>query len=224
MRFANRRDAGRLLAERLARHLGDQPVVAALPRGGVPVAYEIARVLSAPLDVLAVRKLGAPAHDEYAVGAIAEGDIVVIDEPEARRAGLTGAVRERKLAIERRELGRRAAAYRGMRPPADLAGRVVVVVDDGLATGLTAIAAVRAVRAQGAARIIVAVPVAAPEAVQRVGEEADEVVAVLVPPRLRGVGEWYDDFAQTGDEEVLDLLARGRSQSTTDFAAVRLRD
>jgi putative phosphoribosyl transferase len=224
MQFRNRRDAGCRLAEHLARTMVEQPVVIALPRGGVPVGYEIARVLGAPLDVLAVRKLGAPGHAEYGVGAIAEGDALVVDEREARRVGLTGEVRDRKLAVERRELARRATAYRGARPMTEVGGRTAIVVDDGLATGLTALAAVRALRERGAARVILAVPVATPEAVERLSAEADEVIVAHVAPELRGVGEFYDDFTQTQDDEVLDLLARGRAQNTGEFTTVTLRD
>lgn len=224
MQFRNRRDAGCRLAEHLARTMAEQPVVIALPRGGVPVGYEIARVLGAPLDVLAVRKLGAPGDAEYGVGAIAEGDALVVDEREARRVGLTGEVRERKLAMEQRELARRATAYRGARPMTEVGGRTAILVDDGLATGLTALAAVRALRDRGAAQVIVAVPVATPEAVDRLRAEADEVVVAHVAPELRGVGEFYDDFSQTQDDEVLDLLARGRAQNTGEFTTVTLRD
>lgn len=224
MQFRNRRDAGRKLAERLARTVVEQPVVIALPRGGVPVGYEIARVLGAPLDVLAVRKLGAPAHAEYAVGAIAEGEVLVLDDAEAQRTGLTGATLDRKLAIERRELTRRARAYRGARPMTEVSGRTAILVDDGLATGLTALAAVDALRALGASRVIVAIPVAAAEGIERLGARADDLISVLVPPQMRGVGEWYADFEQTSDEEVQDLLARGRAQNTGEFTAITLRD
>lgn len=224
MQFRNRRDAGCRLAEHLARTMADLPVVIALPRGGVPVGYEIARVLGAPLDILAVRKLGAPGQPEYGVGAIAEGDALVVNEPEAQRVGLTGEVRERKLALERRELARRAAAYRGVRPMTDVTGRTAIIVDDGLATGLTALAAVEAIRQLGAARVIVAVPVGTPEAVERLSTRADEVVVAHVAPELRGVAEFYDDFTQTSDEEVHDLLARGRAQNTGEFSTITLRD
>lgn len=221
MQFRHRRDAGRILAERLARTLTDDAVtVIALPRGGVPVGFEITRVLGVPLDVLAVRKLGAPGQPEYGVGAIAEGEELVIDRREADRVGLSGEVLDRKVAIEQRELARRARAYRGARPMVDVRGRTVVLVDDGLATGLTMLVAIQAMRNRGAARIIVAVPVAAADAVERVGARADDVIAVLVPPRFHGVGEWYRDFAQTDDDEVIDLLARSRAMNTGEFAAV----
>lgn len=224
MQFRNRRDAGRALAARLDAASGEQPVVVALPRGGVPVGYEIARVLGAPLELLAVRKLGAPGHAEYGVGAIAEGGACVIDEPEARRVGLTGDTRERKLAIERRELARRANTYRGARPMTTLTGRTVILTDDGLATGLTMLAALQAVRALGAARTIVAVPVAPAESVDRLLAAADEVITLQQPAGFRGVGEWYADFAPTPDDEVIDLLARSRAQNTGEFSAVTLRD
>ncbi len=224
MRFRNRRDAGCSLAEHLARTIAEQPVVIALPRGGVPVGYEVARVLGAPLDLLAVRKLAAPGEQEYAVGAISEGDALVVNEPEAERVGLTGEVRERKLAVERRELARRATAYRGVRPMIEVIGRTAIVVDDGLATGLTARAAVQALRQLGASRVIVAAPVGAADAIERLRDVADDVVVAHSAAELRAVGEFYDDFAQVQDDEVLDLLARGRAQNTGEFSAVTLRD
>ena len=162
---------------------GARPVVVALPRGGVPVAYEIARALDAPLDVLTVRKLGAPQNPELAVGAVAEDGSAVLDTETARALGVTRADLERILERELRELGRRMERFRDGRPPLPVRGRSVIVVDDGLATGLSDLAAVRALRRRGAARIIVAVPVGSREAVAMLGEEADEVVCLTVPPR-----------------------------------------
>jgi predicted phosphoribosyltransferase len=205
-RFADRADAGRILAGRLDTYAnrGDV-VVLGLPRGGIPVAAEIARNLGAPLDVLLVRKLGLPQHPELAMGAIAEGGVVLFNEDV--RPYATPADVDRVLAIERRELDRRLDLYRGGRVARDVAGRAVILVDDGLATGATMEAGVRAVRARGAARVIVAVPVAPQEACDRLALLADEVVAARVPVAFRAVGEWYEDFDQTDDNEVVALLA-----------------
>jgi putative phosphoribosyl transferase len=209
--FRDRRDAGRRLATDLMDLAAERPVVVALPRGGVPVAAEIARALRAPLDVIAVRKLGAPRNPELAVGAIAEDGSAIVDRGTARRVGMTGNAFQRTLERETRELRRRVEAYRRGRPPADLAGRTVIVVDDGLATGLTALVAVRAIRNLGAHRIVVAVPVGSREAILRLREAADDVVCHDVPPELRGVGAWYDDFSPVDDAEVVRLLDAERS-------------
>jgi len=184
--FTDRRDAGRQLAAELPCLDLDDPVVVALPRGGVPVAYEVARVLGAPLDVLGVRKLGAPGQPEFAIGAIAEEDVSVLDPETARRTGTTEAVLERTIRLEPAELRRRVRAYRGERPPVPLSGRTAIVVDDGLATGLTVLAAVRAVRRRGAARVVVAAPVGSAQAIALLRSEADKVVCVT---RLRCVHE-----------------------------------
>jgi predicted phosphoribosyltransferase len=208
MEFKDRRDAGRALAKALEAwrgHAGLQ--VLGLPRGGVPVAWEVARALAAPLDVLVVRKLGYPGQEEFAMGAIASGGWCYMDEsalawPVSRQE--VDAVVER----ERAELVRRERRYRGERPPVALEGRVLLLVDDGLATGATMRAAVMAVRAGRPQRIVVAVPVASREAVQSVGTVADEVVSVLTPEHFRAVGLWYQDFGQTSDEEVCRLLAQ----------------
>lgn len=210
-RFADRTDAGRRLAARLDAMRAERPVVLALPRGGVPVAAEIAAALGAPLEILAVRKLGAPANPEYGIGAVTEDGGRLVDEE------AVGALRvgERDLAriIEREgaELRRRVELYRGGRPPLDLSGRAVIVVDDGVATGLTDAAALRSVRRRGAARIVLAVPVGPPDSIDRLRGEADEVVCLLEPPKLRGVGQWYDDFSQVSDAEVVALLRNGSS-------------
>ena len=206
MVFADRRHAGRLLAAQLQRFAADRPVVVALPRGGVPVGFEIARALGAPLEILAVRKLGAPANPEFGVGAIAEDGTVVLDRVTASRVGLTSSVLDETVARESRELRRRVARYRGDRPALDVRDRTVIVADDGLATGVTDVAAVRALRGLLAARVIVAVPVGVRASLARVGEEADEVVCHTVPAELRGVGFWYEDFTPVSDEQVLELL------------------
>jgi putative phosphoribosyl transferase len=206
MQFKDRTEAGRRLANLLRRLEGQDVVVLALPRGGVPVGLEIARALGAQLDVLGVRKLGAPMQPEFGIGAIAEGGVRVLD---ARSMAATG-LSERSIvdveAREREELERRVRRYRGDRELPDLAGRIVVVVDDGLATGVTARAACRAVRAHHPARIVLAVPVAAPQSVEALRSEADEVVAVITPDELRAIGAWYRRFDQTTDEEVLAML------------------
>ena len=206
MVFADRRHAGRLLAAQLQRFAADRPVVVALPRGGVPVGFEIARALGAPLEILAVRKLGAPANPEFGVGVIAEDGTVVLDRVTASRVGLTSSVLDETVAREARELRRRVARYRGDRPALDVRDRTVIVADDGLATGVTDVAAVRALRGLLAARVIVAVPVGVRASLARVGEEADEVVCHTVPAELRGVGFWYEDFTPVSDEQVLELL------------------
>jgi putative phosphoribosyl transferase len=181
-------------------------VVVALPRGGVPVAFEVARALGAPLDLLAVRKLGAPDNPEFGIGAIAEDGTVVLNAYTAGRAGMTEDLLDATVRRELRELHRQVERYRDGRAPLELRGRTVVVIDDGLATGLTDLAAVRAIRARGAGRIVVAVPVGARESVALVGEEADEVVCHTIPPELLGVGRFYEDFSPVSDAEVLALL------------------
>jgi predicted phosphoribosyltransferase len=207
MTFLDRRDAGRQLAAQVMALADERPVVIALPRGGVPVAFELAQRLAAPLDVLAVRKLGAPANPEFGVGAITEDGTSVLDSDVARRVGMTGEVLAATVEREARELRRRVEVYRDGRAPVDVRGRTVIVVDDGLATGLTDLAAVRALRARGAGRIVVAVPVGARESVDLVGAEADEIICHTVPRQLVGVGRWYRDFSPVSDREVLALLA-----------------
>ncbi|MFD5035755.1 phosphoribosyltransferase family protein [Streptomyces sp. NPDC058377] len=215
MLFTDRTDAGRQLAEAL-RHLERRdPVVLGLPRGGVPVAYEVARALGAPLDVIVVRKLGVPYRPELGFGAIGEGGARVISDEIVRHAG----VREKDLkAVERAEeaeLLRRAQTYREGRPRLPLEGRTVVVVDDGVATGATARAACQVVRAQGASHVVLAVPVASPDVAARLREDVDEVVCLSTPQLFSAVGEWYRDFSQTSDEEVVSLLARASTGTAT---------
>ena len=206
MQFADRRDAGRRLAAELLPLANERPVVMALPRGGVPVGVEVAKALDAPLDILAVRKLGAPGNRELGVGAVAEGGSAVLDSSSAEQLGLTRSVLDATLARETQELRRRVARYRGDRPPISVRGRTVIIVDDGLATGLSDLAAIRALRKRDARRIVVAVPVGSRESVAMLSEEADQVLCLMIPERLYGVGLWYEDFAPVSDEEVLALL------------------
>ncbi len=222
MQFLDRHDAGRRLATELAPLKDEHPVVVALPRGGVPIGVEVARALGAPLDVLAVRKLGAPGNLELGVGAVAEDGTGVLDPWSAGAVGMTEAVLEATLARESRELRRRVERYRDGRPPIDVRGRTVIIVDDGLATGLTDLAAVRALRKRGARRIIVAVPVGSSEAVSMLAEETDRVVCLTVPARLLGVGMWYRDFMPVSDEQVLALLAEAAEDGDTPGAPATL--
>jgi len=208
-RFRDRAEAGRLLAERLREYAGrDDVIVLALPRGGVPVAFEVARALDAPLDVFLVRKLGVPGHEELALGAIATGGTRVLNTRLIESLGLPAEWIEAIDAKERRELDRRERVYREGRPPPEIAGRAVILVDDGLATGSTMQAAVEAIQQDDPAKIVVAVPVADPEVCEALGKLADEVVCLSTPQPLRGVGAWYEDFSQTSDEEVRALLDR----------------
>jgi predicted phosphoribosyltransferase len=209
MFFADRREAGRFLAGKLTGY-ADRPdvLVLALPRGGVPVAFEVASALHAPLDVFLVRKLGVPGHEELAMGAIASGGVRVLNEDVVRALRIPGDVLEAVAEAEQAELERRERIYRGDRPPPDVRGRTVILVDDGLATGSTMRAAVAALRRQGPARIVVAVPVGAPETCAEFEREADEVVCARTPEPFYAVGLWYGDFSQTTDEEVHELLER----------------
>ncbi len=213
MLFADRADAGRKLAEAVAPLITGDVIVLALPRGGVPVAAEVAERIGAELDIIGVRKIGAPGHPELGVGAVAEGGGVVLDGRTLAQLGLSPADLAGTIERERREVARRVEGYRGDRPLPDLKGRTVVVVDDGLATGVTARAAVRAVRAQGAARVILAVPVSSVQGRDELAAEVDEIVCVEVPASFRAVGQWYQDFGQTSDEEVLAALERVRGAS-----------
>lgn len=205
--FRDRAEAGRLLAEELATMGLREPLVLALPRGGVPVAREVADRLGAPLEVLGVRKLAHPGRPEFGFGAIAEDGTRLVDPESAQVLGLRNGELEAITARERAELRRRVGLYRDGRPAPEVRGRTVVVVDDGVATGLTDAAAVRALRRRGAARIVLAVPVCPADALGRLREEADAVVVPRVPARFRGVGDSYLDFAQVSDEEVVDALA-----------------
>src|SRR6478609_9487063 len=207
--FRDRTEAGRLLAARLSPFAAEHPVVLGLPRGGVPVAFEVAAALSAPLDVIVVRKLGVPDQPELAMGAIGENGVRVIDEDIMRISGVQPHEVDRVERRERAELERRVARYRGDRARVPLRGRVVIIVDDGIATGSTARAACRVARALGASRVVLAAPVGPPDVAQRVADDADEVICVSQPEDFSAVGGAYQDFAQTTDEEVEELLAQG---------------
>jgi predicted phosphoribosyltransferase len=207
MVFENRSRAGCELAALLDGLEREHPIVFALPRGGVPVAAEIARALHARLELLVVRKLGAPGNRELAVGALAEDGSVVLDARQLRRTRMTDTQLERATARERAEVRRQLARFRDGWQPREVRGRTVIVVDDGLATGMTELAGVRALRARGAARVVVAVPVGSRQAVRMLEEEADEVFCHTIPRELLGVGRWYEDFREVSDEQVLSLLA-----------------
>ncbi|SEM86943.1 phosphoribosyltransferase [Nonomuraea pusilla] len=207
--FADRHDAGVRLAERLAGLITDENVVVlGLPRGGVPVAFEVARTLGAPLDVIVVRKLGVPFQPELGFGAVGEGGVRVINSDVVRMAHLTHAEMDVVEERERVEVERRARRFRDDHRPIDLVGRTVILVDDGIATGGTAQAACQVARARGAGRVILAVPVGAQDTVERMRADADEVVCLQTPADMLAIGFWYEDFAQTSDEQVVTLLQR----------------
>jgi len=206
MIFRDRVDAGRRLAERLIALRGQDVVVLGLPRGGVPVAFEVARMLGSPLDVIVVRKLGVPFQPELAMGAVGEGDVTVVNEAVLASTGLDRADVDAVADRQRREVLRRAELFRAGRAAVPVRGKVAVVVDDGIATGATARAACHVARAMGASRVVLAVPVAAADSVRALRADCDELVTVQAPERLHAVGEWYADFAQTSDEEVNRLL------------------
>ena len=211
--FADRADAGRALATALESHQGAaDTIVLGLPRGGVPVAYEVAMALDLPLDVLVVRKLGLPWQPELAMGAIASGGALVINDEVVRHLRGDSAAFEAVRAREQAELERRERDFRGDQPPLDMRGRTGILVDDGLATGATMEAAVGALQALGARKVIVAVPVASGEARDRIAAVADQVVCLATPMMFSAVGQWYGDFGQTEDAEVRDLLARARAR------------
>ncbi|HEY6175132.1 MAG TPA: phosphoribosyltransferase [Kofleriaceae bacterium] len=205
--FRDRRDAGRRLARRLQAYRRVPDVlVLALPRGGVPVGYEIAISLGAPLDVLVVRKLGVPGHPELAMGAIASGGIQVVDQHIVNMLGISREAFEAVEARERDELARREGAFRSGRAPLDVTGKVAILVDDGLATGASMAAAIDALRTRSPARLVAAVPVAPPDTCQALRERADDMICLITPDRMRAVGLWYEDFEQTSDAEVRQLL------------------
>jgi putative phosphoribosyl transferase len=206
-RFKNRTQAGELLAERLAayRHHGDV-IVLALPRGGVPVGFSVARALDVPLDILLVRKLGVPGHEEYAMGAIAGGGLCVLQPEVLHMLGISEQVVEAVAQREMKEIARREKLYRANRPKLDVRDHVVILVDDGLATGSTMFAAINAVRQEKPARVVVAVPVGAPDTCKAVRSEVDEMICLLAPASFHAVGQWYEDFEQTSDDLVTALL------------------
>ena len=211
--FIDRRHAGRVLASHLTNYAGrDDVIVLALPRGGVPVAYEVASALGVPMDIFLVRKLGTPGHRELAMGAIASGGVRVLNEDVVRWYGISEAAIEHIAREEQEELARRERAYRDDRPAPDLANRIVILIDDGLATGSTMRAAAHAVRAQRPARVVIAVPVGAPQTCSELAAIADEVICVNTPEPFSAVGQWYLNFDQTDDNEVRELL---RKSATT---------
>jgi len=219
MRFLDRADAGRQLAEKLTGFGGRSDVVVlGLPRGGLPVAFEVARELGAPLDVFLVRKLGVPGHPELAMGAIAEGGVEVLNDELIRDLGIPQKMVQEVAVRERMELDRRDTLYRGGRPLPAVRGRIVILVDDGLATGSTMQAAATALRRLEPARLVVAVPVGAHDTCDRLGQFADEVVCLIAPEQFQAVGLWYDEFSQTTDDEVKRLLgSAGASESATSL-------
>jgi putative phosphoribosyl transferase len=213
MLFHDRREAGRFLAGKLIRYANRRDVlVLALPRGGVPVAFEVARALNAPLDLFLVRKLGVPGHEELAMGAIASGGVCVLNDDVVRPLRIHRRVIDAIAAEEKAELERREREYRGDRPAPNVQGQTAILIDDGLATGSTMRAAVTALRRLSPARIVVAVPVGAPETCAEFKDEADEAICALEPEPFYSVGLWYKDFSQTTDEEVRDLLERAAGE------------
>ena len=208
--YRDRVEAGRFLAEKLTDY-ADRPdvLVLALPRGGVPVAFEVARALGVPLDVFLVRKLGVPGHEELAMGAIASGGVRILNKDVVRSLRLLPEDIDAVAVREWDELHRRERDYRDDRPAPDVRGRTVILIDDGLATGSTMRGAVAALRRQGPSRLVVAVPIAAPSTCQELRDEVDEVICARTPEPFHAVGQWYQDFSQTSDKEVRDLLARG---------------
>jgi predicted phosphoribosyltransferase len=209
--FANRQEAGRLLAAELTKYADrDDVIVLGLPRGGVPVAAEVARALHLPLDVLVVRKLGAPGQEELAIGAIGEGRVRVLNEQLVRNLGLEGGAIDRIAAREERELRRRVSAYRSAHEALAVEDKIVLLVDDGVATGATMRAGLQALKAAGAARVIAASPVGAGDSVADLEDDADDVVVLQTPEWFSAVGQWYEDFGQTTDDEVRGILAENR--------------
>lgn len=209
--FRNRREAGRRLAAELSGYDGrENTLVLGLPRGGVPVAFEVANALRLPLDVFVVRKLGVPGHEELAMGAVASGGVRVTNDDVVSLLGITDEDFEATCRREATEVERRENAYRHQRPPLVVEGKTILLVDDGVATGSTMLAAIDALRKQRAAKIVVAVPAMAPSSLPIFKRKANEVVAVITPDDFTAVGQWYDDFSQTRDEEVQDLLEKAR--------------
>jgi putative phosphoribosyl transferase len=219
MIYRNRSDAGQYLATKLLQYKGREDVlVLALPRGGVPVAFEVARVLQVPMDIFLVRKLGVPGHEELAMGAIATGGVRVLNEDTVNYLGIPPDVIDSVAEMELKELKRREIAYRGNRPEPHVKGKTVILIDDGLATGSTIRAAAQALRGQDPAWIIVAVPVSAPQTCDEYRMGVDEIVCAVTPKRFLGVGRWYVDFSQTTDEEVRDLLELARGEKRMSSA------
>lgn len=213
--FPNRAEAGRQLAEKLEKYAGrDDVIVLGLPRGGVPVAYEVAKRLRAPLDVFIVRKLGVPGFEELAAGAIASGGVRVLNQDVVRAIPYAEEAIQAVTARETAELQRREQIYREGRPAPELRDKIVILVDDGLATGATMRAAVKALRETGAAKIVVAVPVGPPDTCEEIAREADEAICLNTPPFFQAVGQYYENFSQTSDDDVRELLSRAAQESS----------
>ena len=208
--FEDRKDAGRQLAERLARYGDENPIILALPRGGVPVGYEIARALQAPFDIFIARKLGAPGRRELGIGAVAQGGVRVLNERIVQALGVREEYIERVTAKETAEIERRLRLLRGNRPEPEIRGRTVILVDDGLATGVTAWAAILALRRRAPRRLVLAVPVCASQTIETTRSEVDELICLKVPSDLMAIGFWYLNFEQVPDEEVIKLLKAAR--------------
>ena len=217
MIYRDRIDAGRQLAARLSDYANrDDVLVLALPRGGVPVAYEVAKALRVPLDIFLVRKLGVPGYEELSMGAISTGGVRVINDEVVNYLGIPGEVIDAVAADELRELERRERAYRGDRPEPDVQSKTVILIDDGLATGSTMRAAAAALRQKNPARVVVAVPVSASQTCDEYRMGVDEIICAKTPEPFLGVGQWYDDFSQTTDEEVRQLLARAEAANASE--------
>ncbi|HSP78643.1 MAG TPA: phosphoribosyltransferase family protein [Myxococcaceae bacterium] len=212
MRFRDRKDAGLKLAALLTEYRGESPIVLGLPRGGVPVAYEVARELAAPLDVWVVRKVGAPGQPELGLGAVAEGGALFLDRGMIRSLGYSETEVLQAAERQAEDVVRRVQRFRGSHPPPELRGRTVILVDDGIATGGTVRAALRALKERQPAKVVLAVPVAAAESLESLRPEVDEIVCVYPATFMMAVGEFYDDFSQTTDSEVQELLASAREQ------------
>ena len=220
MIFANRTEAGQKLALRLKQYANrDDVIVLGAPRGGVPIAFKIATDLRAPLDVFMLRKLGVPGREEFAFGAIASGGVRILNRETVEGLGITRETIERVTAAEEQELERRERAYRGGRPPLNLIGRTVILVDDGIATGASMEAAIRALRQMNPVRIVIAVPVAPADTCGRIRSEVDDFVCLEMPKPFFGVGQFYDDFSQVSDEEVKDLLDNAARQREPQYGA-----
>jgi len=210
--FRDRKDAGRRLAERLEQYREESPIILALPRGGVPVAYEISRALRAPLDIFIARKLGAPGREEFGIGAVAQGGVRVLNEHAVEALEIPKEYIERAAKEKTEEIERRLRSLRGDRPEPEIEGRTAILVDDGLATGVTARAAVEALRRQNPRRLVLAVPVCAAQTVEPLRPGVDELVCLEVPSNLMAISLWYEDFYQVPDEEVIELLERARRE------------
>ncbi|SRR5690606_22399664 len=219
--FRNREDAGRRLAAELRAYAAERPVVLALPRGGVPVGYEVARALAAELDVWIVRKLGVPWYPELGVGAVAEGGYIHLTDAVLRRIGLSEDQLARLIDTKQREVKERVRRFRGERPGPRLRDRTVILVDDGIATGGTVRAAIHSIRAQAPKRLVLAIPVAAPDTVAALSAEVDRVVCLLTPIDLSAIGLWYQDFRQLSDDEVVEILERARSEREANGERLR---